>query len=199
MKKRVIAGLVTTAALATTIFLVPFGNDKATKFEQFQDVYATTVDQFYDATLTIEVKAGTDVVYEEVVVLEKNEDSCDYQITTKELSDSLYGDLYDITTDAGEYTIEETLYYFAPTLNLKDSEIDNYKEAPLGTNEEQIEFVVTEKNINEGFGFEEEANVYGNVSFVATIENDLVTYFSYSYSTKDGMVVTIKCLFVNQR
>ena len=199
MKKRVIAGLVTTAALATTIFFVPFGNDKATKFEQFQEVYATTVDQFYDATFTIEVKAGTDVLYQEVVALEKDEDSCDYLITKKELSDSLYGDLYDITTESGEYSIEETLYYFAPALNLKGSEIDNYKESPLGTNEEQIEFVVTEKNVNEGFGFEEDANVYGNVSFVATVENDLVTYFSYSYSTKDGMEVTVKCLFVNQK
>lgn len=199
MKKRVITGIVTVAMLVATVFFIPFGKNGASEFEQFQDVYAETVDQFYDASLKIEVKAGEDVVYQELIVLEKTEDACNYQITTKKLSDSLYGDLYDISTDSGEYTIEETLYYFSPTLNLKNSEISNYKESPIGTNETKVEFVVSEANINEGFGFEEEHGIQGQVNFEANIKEELVTYYIYSYTTNDGMTVTMECLFVNQK
>jgi len=195
MKKRVTIGLATIAMLVASLFLIPWSKDTTSKFEVFQETYATTVDSFYEAEIVLEVKAGSDIVYQEVTVLDKTESECNYTTTVKELSDDLYGDLYDIETTTGIYTIEETLYFFAPTLNLKTSEVSDYNESSLGTNETKVEFVVLEKNINEGFGFEGDHNIVGKVSFSAELKEDVVISYCYSYVTIDGMNVTIKGTF----
>jgi len=191
MKKWVPTIIVAVIAIISIFFIDT--EDKGSLYKDLHNYFENTFESFESASLETTITSGEEVVYLELIEVEKGEENNNIKTTTKELSDDMYSsELYEISSSEGTMNDDDMLKLFSTSLSVEEKYMSNLEETSTGTNMSNIRFVIIDSNIDDVFGEDVLNSVDGSIVFNIEIDNELVKEFRYEYLTKDGSTVIIK-------